>query len=100
VSKLIHNQSVYAFFLFFYSISLNIGFYPILLQPLANNIGIISSFAPGGLGVREGVMIGYLTIGGLSISAATGLSIAARLWFWMGELLVFIFGWIALKKSI
>jgi len=87
-----------AFFLFFQSITLNIGLYPILLQPMANNIGIISPFAPGGLGVREGVMIGYLSLGGLSVSSATGISIAARLWFWVGELVIFIMGWAVQRK--
>lgn len=82
-----------AFFLFIKSIFSNVGFHPILLQPLANNIGIISPFSPGGLGVREGVMIGYLTIGGMSLATATNISIAARFWFFMGELFVFIGGW-------
>ena len=81
-----------AYVLFFYSIGFDAGYYPSLLQPLANNIGIIATFAPGGLGVREGVMIGYLYIAGLSVSGAATVSIAARIWFFFGECIIFIAG--------
>lgn len=81
-----------AYVLFIYSIGFDAGYYPGLLQPLANNAGIIATFAPGGLGVREGVMIGYLYAAGLSISGAATVSIAARLWFFFGECIIFIAG--------
>ena len=81
-----------AYVLFIYSIGFDAGYHPSLLQPLANNIGIIATFAPGGLGVREGAMIGYLYAAGLSISRAATVSIAARIWFFFGECIIFIAG--------
>lgn len=57
---------------------------------LAGSIGILAIFAPGGLGVREGIITGYLTIVGLHLQDATTIAIASRLWFLVGE--IFIFG--------
>ena len=90
----------YAFLLFFQSIVFNIGWYPIFLQPLANNIGILSAFTPGGLGVREGIMISYLSLEEFSIPEATTISITARFWFCIGELFVFIIGLLIRKNTL
>lgn len=88
----------FSFFLFIKSIYYKISLYPILLQPLAINIGIISPFSPSGLGVREGVMIGYLALGGMPLASATNISLSARLWFFLAELLFFLAGWLFQKK--
>jgi uncharacterized membrane protein YbhN (UPF0104 family) len=58
---------------------------PLLLQPLANNTGIISTFAPGGLGVKEGVMIGYLAKVVIPLAEATSISLASRMWFFTAK---------------
>lgn len=60
--------------------------------PLSSTIGIVAFFVPGGLGVREGVMSGYLTLSGFSIQSAATIAVAARLWFLIGELFIFILG--------
>ena len=60
--------------------------------PLAGTLGIMAIIAPGGLGVREGVMVGYLNLAGLSLPEATTISITARLWFLIGEIFIFIVG--------
>jgi uncharacterized membrane protein YbhN (UPF0104 family) len=60
--------------------------------PLSSTIGIIAFFVPGGLGIREGVMGGYLTLIGHSFQSATTIAVAARLWFIIGELFIFITG--------
>ncbi len=88
----------FAFYLFIKAIYIDVGLFPIMLQPLAINIGIITPFAPSGLGVREGVMIGYLLLAGMSVASAANISIAARIWFFGGEVLVFISGWALQKK--
>jgi uncharacterized membrane protein YbhN (UPF0104 family) len=60
--------------------------------PLAATLGIMAIVSPGGLGVREGVMVGYLMIAGISLKEATSISIAARLWFLTGEAFIFVVG--------
>ena len=60
--------------------------------PLALTAGLLAFIAPGGLGVREGVMVGYLVLAGLPVAEATAVSIAARLWFLAGEVLTFLLG--------
>jgi uncharacterized membrane protein YbhN (UPF0104 family) len=60
--------------------------------PLSLTVGIIAFFAPGGLGVREGVLVGYLVLAGLPVQEATAISIAARLWVFVGEALIFLVG--------
>jgi len=61
-----------------------------LAFPLAASLGIVAIFFPGGLGVREGVLAGCLTLHGMGLCEAAGVAVAARLWFIVGE--VFIFG--------
>lgn len=56
---------------------------------LAGSIGILAIFAPGGLGVREVILTGFLTMAGLDLPLATTIAITSRLWFLMGELFIF-----------
>jgi hypothetical protein len=67
--------------------------------PLALTAGLLAFIAPGGLGVREGVMVGYLVLAGLPLAEATAVSIAARLWFLAGEVLTFLLG-IAVNSAL
>jgi uncharacterized membrane protein YbhN (UPF0104 family) len=67
--------------------------------PLAGSLGIMSLITPGGLGTREGVMVGYLTLASIPVAEATTIAVASRLWFLAGELFIFIAGWIAHKRS-
>jgi len=67
--------------------------------PLAATLGIMALITPGGIGAREGVMVGYLSSAGIPIAEATTIAVASRLWFLAGELFIFIAGWIAHKKS-
>ena len=57
---------------------------------LGGTLGIIAVFAPGGLGIREGVIVAYLVTIGLSIEEATTISIVSRLWYLIGESIFFI----------
>ncbi len=60
--------------------------------PLAIILGILALFIPGGIGVREGAMVAWLMIVGLPLKDATTISIAARLWFLIGEIFTFALG--------
>ena len=63
----------------------------------AGSLGIMAIIAPGGIGVREGVLAGYLMMAGLDVKEAATISIASRLWFLMGECFIF-FTALSLKK--
>jgi uncharacterized membrane protein YbhN (UPF0104 family) len=63
--------------------------------PLSITLGILAVFSPGGIGVREGAVVGYLTLAGLPVQHATAISIAARLWYLSGEVFMFGIGWAA-----
>ena len=93
-----------AYMIFILSVGFNASILPIFLQPLANNIGIISSFTPSGLGVREAVMTAYLLLENISIKDATAISIISRIWFFSIEIFAFVCGIIIhsfiRKKSI
>lgn len=65
---------------------------------LAGSIGILAVFAPGGLGVREGILTGFLTIAGLDLPLATTIAVASRLWFMTGELFIFFLALILEKR--
>lgn len=55
-------------------------------------LGILAVFMPGGLGVREAVIIALLIVNGMDNSSAVTLSIAARVWFLAGEGMLFLAG--------
>ena len=63
--------------------------------PLAATLGILTFISPGGLGTREALMIGYLTLADIHLVDATTVAVASRLWFLVGEIFIFIFGWAA-----
>jgi len=59
---------------------------------LAGSLGVLAVIAPGGLGVREGVLTGYLTLTGLNLPEATTIAVTSRLWFLIGEVFIFLVG--------
>lgn len=67
------------------SMGLDAGYAPILLQPLANVAGMLFVVAPAGIGIREGVMVAYLRVGGLDLESAVLVSLVARIWSLAGE---------------
>ncbi len=66
--------------------------------PLAGTLGIMTLISPGGLGTREAVLVGYLTLAGIPVMEATTVAVASRLWFLGGEAFIFIIGWITHKR--
>lgn len=64
---------------------------------LATTLGVVAVVAPGGLGVREGLLVGLLVMLGRPAELAITLSVLGRLWFLAGEALLFIIGLIAAR---
>lgn len=59
---------------------------------LAMTLGVLAVFAPDGIGIREAVIVAYLSYTGVSFSDATALSVSSRLWFMIGEAFLFLTG--------
>lgn len=57
---------------------------------LAATLGVVAIFAPSGLGVREGVLVGFLRFY-FPASLAIVVSLVARVWATLGEIGIFIF---------
>jgi len=66
--------------------------------PLASTLGIMTLISPGGLGTREAVLVGYLTLAGIPVVDATTIAVASRLWFLGGEIFIFVLGLISHKR--
>lgn len=65
--------------------------------PLAVTLGILAVIAPGGIGVREGILVIWLQGAGLELAEATTLAINTRLWALAGEITIFVAAWILNK---
>lgn len=59
---------------------------------LAGSMGILAVIAPGGIGVREGILTFYLSLVGFDVELAATVSVVSRLWFLLGEVFIFALG--------
>lgn len=85
-----------AYWIFLRAAGFTIGAEPVLLQPLANLMGMVAGFAPGGLGVREAFTALYLRWAGMDASGGLAAAVLARLWFLVVEVGLFAVGlWLA-----
>lgn len=66
--------------------------------PLAAILGLMAFIIPGGIGVREGIMIGYLSLAGIGFAEAGTIALVSRLWFLIGEIFIFSLGWVQDKS--
>ena len=57
---------------------------------LAANIGLIAIIFPGGIGIREGILVAILINFEFTIAEATTISLVSRLWFLSGEVFIFL----------
>ena len=55
-------------------------------------LGLLVLFAPGGIGVREGVLFVFLVSSGLGAPESTTVAVSSRLWFLVGEFFIFLLG--------
>lgn len=67
--------------------------------PLSITLGIMVVFAPGGIGVREGILVIWLKAAGFDPGEATTLAVATRLWTLLGEIGVFAIGMVIKTKD-
>lgn len=58
--------------------------------PVSACIGLLAIIFPGGIGVREGIMVEYLVLAGIPVKQAVTLAIISRLWFLTGEIFIFL----------
>jgi uncharacterized membrane protein YbhN (UPF0104 family) len=77
-----------------YSVSFISGF----SFALAGTLAIIAIISPGGLGVREGLLLFCLLGFGIERQDAVTISVASRLWFLMGEFFIFFISIILNRK--
>lgn len=77
----------------FYFLSLSvIGNAPLLVAfafPISVCYGLLSVIVPGGIGIREGIIVFILTSIGLDPSLSIIISLIQRLWFISGEIFIF-----------
>lgn len=59
---------------------------------LAGTLGLLAIIVPGGLGVREGIVVALLLLAGFDETLAISISISSRLWFLIGEIFIFLLG--------
>jgi len=89
---LAHFLNGVAFFFLIKSIA-NLTFYDIMwiigVFILAATLGMVAVFAPSGLGVREGVLVLFLQLC-FPLSIAVFISLIARIWATLGEIIIFI----------
>ena len=81
-----------AYWLMFRSVTLEVSLPVVLAQSLANVVGMLVPFTPGGLGVREAAATGYLATVTLDAGTALVYASLARAWSFLVEVLVFSTG--------
>jgi glycosyltransferase 2 family protein len=67
--------------------------------PLGATLGILFLLAPGGVGIREGIIVGYLSLMEFSLTESITIATASRLWFLLGEFFIFAAGLICDRFS-
>lgn len=67
--------------------------------PFATVWGVVAFFAPGGIGVREGILTVYLNLSDINIEYATSVSVFSRIWFLIGEIFIFLMALIFNRRS-
>jgi len=66
--------------------------------PLSVCYGLLAIIVPGGIGVRESIIVFFLTKSGIEPSFAVTISLIQRLWFITGEMFIFGFALILRNK--
>lgn len=75
----------------------NFPLYGGLIFPFSAVIGLLAVIVPGGIGIREGIMVIGLIYLGIEPDISTSISILSRIWFLIGEALIFTFGFLFKK---
>ena len=87
---------------FYFLLYAMLGSYPEIYQalgfPLAITLGILAVFSPGGLGVREGILIVWFQASGFDLAMATSFSVTVRIYTLIGDVGIFCIG-LLMNKS-
>jgi len=86
------------FYFLILATGLHVDFRAAFTFALAAVGGILAIFSPGGIGVRETILVVALQQYGLDLNEATSLSVMSRIWFLLGEIFLFICGTFAANK--
>ena len=86
-----------AFYFFVMAFGIDFSFAVVFSWPLGISLGVLALITPGGIGVREGIMTGFMVLTGMSLDDATTIAIISRLWFITGEVFIFLLS-LALNK--
>ncbi len=78
------------FYLLLLSLGVDYGFQSLFILALANTLGVIAIISPGGIGIREGILVVFLNQAGVGIETATAISVLGRLWYMSGEVFFFL----------
>lgn len=78
-----------AFLLFTASATTEASLSMAFAYPLGICLGILAIILPGGLGMREGVLTGFLVLAGMNLATATTIAILSRIWYILGETFLF-----------
>jgi hypothetical protein len=66
---------------------------------LAATLGIMAVAVPGGLGVREGLLVLLLAASGIPVAVGAAVAVHGRIWFLAGETSIFLLGLIARYRT-
>ncbi len=61
--------------------------------PVSVCYGLLAVIVPGGIGVRESIIVLILTAAGIDPAMAVTISVIQRLWFVSGEIFIFTLAW-------
>jgi len=81
---------IFAFYFFVKSVMPDVAFISAFAFPISVCYGVLAIIMPGGIGVREGIMVLFLTSTGINVETAVTISVASRLWFISGEIFSFV----------
>jgi uncharacterized membrane protein YbhN (UPF0104 family) len=89
-----------AFYFFVLSFHVEFSIGVIFCWPLGISLGVLSLITPGGIGVREGIVTGFMVLTGMPVETATTIAVISRLWFISGEVFIFVLSFFLNKFSL
>lgn len=81
---------IIAFYLFLISTLHEPSFALAFAFPVSVSYGVLAIFIPAGIGVREGILAGYLIAANINPDLAVTISVVSRIWFIAGEIFLFL----------
>jgi uncharacterized membrane protein YbhN (UPF0104 family) len=89
-----------AFFFFIKAFHYDFSVAVVFSWPLSISLGVLALITPGGIGVREGILVGFMLLTGMQLEEATTIAVISRLWFISGEIFIFVISLVLNKFSL